>query len=89
MIIINKSNFKEEMLRMFEKVKKVIAKQLGIGEEEIQENTTFEDLGIDSLEIFEVIMALEDEFDIEIPNEDVENIKTIDDITNYIQSKVE
>ena len=74
---------------MFERVKKIIAKQLGIGEEEIEQGTTFEDLGIDSLEIFEVIMALEDEFDIEIPNEDVESIKNIADITNYIQSKVE
>jgi acyl carrier protein len=89
MIIKNKLNFKEELFRMFEKVKKIIAKQLGIGEEEIKEDTTFEDLGIDSLEIFEVIMALEDEFDIEIPNEDVESIKNIADITNYIQSKVE
>jgi len=71
------------------KVKKVIALQLVIGEEEIKEITTFADLGIDSLEIFEIIMALEDEFDIEIPNEDVENIKNIDDIIKYIKSKVE
>ena len=74
---------------MFEKVKKAIATQLGIGEEEIKEGTTFEELGIDSLEIFEIIMALEDEFHIEIPNEDVENIKNIADIIKYIQSKVE
>jgi acyl carrier protein len=89
MIIRNKLNFKEEILMVFEKVKKVIAVQLGIGEEEVKEGTTFEDLGIDSLEIFEIIMALEDEFNIEIPNEDVENIKDINDITKYIQSKVE
>lgn len=88
MIIRDKLNFKEEMLSMFEKVKKIMAGQLGIGEEEIKEETTFEDLGIDSLEIFEVIMALEDEFSIEIPNEDVENIKNIADIVKYIQSKV-
>lgn len=72
----------------FEKVKKMIATQLGISEDEIKEGTTFEDLGIDSLEIFEIIMALEDEFDIEIPNEDVESIRNIDDITKYIESKV-
>jgi len=71
------------------KIKKVIALQLVIEEEEIKETTTFSDLGIDSLEIFEIIMALEDEFDIEIPNEDVENIKNIDDIIKYIKSKVE
>ena len=74
---------------IFKKVKKVIALQLVIGEEEIKEITTFADLGIDSLEIFEIIMALEDEFNIEIPNEDVENIKSIDDIIKYIKSKVE
>ena len=73
---------------VFEKVKKIIAMQLGIGEEEIKEETTFDNLGIDSLEIFEVIMNLEDEFHIEIPNEDVENIKSIADINRYIQSKV-
>ncbi|MBC8060306.1 MAG: acyl carrier protein [Clostridiaceae bacterium] len=74
---------------VFEKVKKLIGLQLGIGEDEIGEGTTFEDLGIDSLEIFEIIMALEDEFHIEIPNEDVESIKDIADITKYIQSKIE
>ena len=74
---------------VFKKVKKVIALQLVIGEEEIKETTSFADLGIDSLEIFEIIMALEDEFNIEIPNEDVENIKNIDDIIKYIKSKVE
>lgn len=73
---------------VFEKVKKLIATQLGIGEEEIKETTTFQDLGIDSLEIFEIIMALEDEFHLEIPNEDVEDIKNVTDITKYIQSKV-
>ena len=72
----------------FEKVRKLIATQLGIGEKEIKEETTFEDLGIDSLEIFEIIMDLEDEFHIEIPNEDVENIKSIADINKYVQSKV-
>ena len=74
---------------IFEKLKKIISVQLGIAEEEIKEGTTFEDLGIDSLEIFEIIMDLEDEFNIEIPNEDVEDIKNIADIIKYIQSKVE
>lgn len=74
---------------VFERVKKVITSQLGIGEEEVLKDTSFEDLGIDSLEIFEIVMALEDEFDIEIPNEDVEDIKTVGAIVNYINSKVE
>ena len=74
---------------IFERVKKVITGQLGIGEEEVLKDTSFEDLGIDSLEIFEIVMALEDEFDIEIPNEDVEDIKTVGAIVEYINSKVE
>ena len=74
---------------VFEQVKKVILEQLSIGEEEVQLDTTFEDLGIDSLEVFEIVMALEDEFDIEIPNEDVEGITTIENIVKYIQSRVE
>ena len=73
---------------IFEKIKKTIATQLGIGEDKIKETTTFEDLGIDSLEIFEIIIDLEDEFHIEIPNEDVEDIKNVTDITKYIQNKV-
>ena len=74
---------------IFEQVKKVIIEQLSIGEDEVQLETTFEDLGIDSLEVFEIVMALEDEFEIEIPNEDVENITDIANIVKYIQSKVE
>ena len=73
---------------VFEKVRKLVAKELGIGEEEIKETTTFQDLGIDSLEVFEVVMALEDEFQLEIPNEDIEDITSIAEITKYVQSKL-
>ena len=73
---------------VFEKIRKLIATELAIGEEEIKKTTTFQDLGIDSLEIFEIIMALEDEFHLEIPNEDVEDITSIAEINKYIQSKV-
>ncbi|KYH28740.1 MULTISPECIES: acyl carrier protein [Clostridium] len=73
---------------LFEKVRKIMAEQLGIGEEEIKLESNFQDdLGIDSLDIFEVIMELEDEFDIQIPNEDLENLKTVEDLVNYIESK--
>jgi len=75
---------------ILEKVKKVIANQLSMEVEEINVESTFsEDLGVDSLEIFEIVMSLEEEFEIEIPNEDIENIKTIQDIVNYVKSKVE
>jgi len=74
---------------VLERVKKVIAKELGIEVEELNINARFtDDLGIDSLEIFEIVMTLEEEFDIEIPNEDIENIKNVEDISNYIESKV-
>lgn len=74
---------------VLERVKKVIAKELGIEVEELNINASFtDDLGIDSLEIFEIVMTLEEEFDIEIPNEDIENIKNVQDISSYIESKV-
>jgi len=76
------------VIMLFEKVRKIMAEQLGIGEEEIKLESNFQDdLGIDSLDIFEVIMELEDEFDIQIPNEDLENLKTVEDLVNYIESK--
>ncbi|QGU96666.1 acyl carrier protein [Clostridium bovifaecis] len=75
---------------VFEKVRKIMASQLGIGEEEIKIEANFQDdLGIDSLDIFEVVMELEDEFDVQIPNEDLENLKTVEDLVKYIESKCE
>ncbi|WP_035293004.1 acyl carrier protein [Clostridium sp. KNHs214] len=74
----------------FEKIKKIIAEQLSIEEDEVQLNSTFtDDLGVDSLEIFEIVMSLEDEFNIEIPNEDIENMKTVGDIVKYVELKIE
>ncbi|MGN9162923.1 acyl carrier protein [Clostridium sp. UBA3061] len=74
---------------VLERVKKVIAKELGLEVEELNIQASFtDDLGIDSLEIFEIVMSLEEEFDIEIPNEDIENIKNVQDISSYIESKV-
>jgi len=74
---------------VLERVKKVIAKELGVEVEELNIQASFtDDLGIDSLEIFEIVMTLEEEFDIEIPNEDIENIKNVQDISSYIESKV-
>lgn len=75
---------------VFEKVQKVIADHLGIGEGEVTLTSKFqEDLGVDSLDIFEIAMELEDEFNIEISNEDLEGIKTIGDLVEYINSKTE
>jgi acyl carrier protein len=68
-----------------QKVRNIIADQLGVGEEEIKINSSFiEDLGADSLDIVELVMAMEEEFEVEIPDEEAENIKTVQDAVNYI-----
>lgn len=73
---------------VFEKIQKIIAEQLGIETEEVKIDTSFEKLGIDSLEIFEIVMSIEDEFGLEIPNEDVEKITNVKDTVKYIESKI-
>jgi acyl carrier protein len=68
-----------------QKVKNIIADQLGVGEDEIKATSSFiEDLGADSLDIVELVMAMEEEFEVEIPDEEAENIKTVQDAVNYI-----
>ena len=74
---------------VFEKVKAVIVEQLGLDEAEVTMEANFaDDLGVDSLEIFEIVMSLEEAFEIEIPNEDIENIKDVKGIVNYIEEKL-
>ncbi len=69
------------------KVKGIIAEQLGVSEEEIKITPSFiEDLGADSLDIVELVMAMEEEFEVEIPDEEAENIKTVQDAVNYINT---
>ncbi len=71
-------------------VKKIIAEQLGVDMEKVTIEASFqEDLGADSLDTVELVMALEDEFDQEIPDEDAEKIRTVGDAVNYITSKLE
>lgn len=73
---------------MFEKVKEVIEEKLNADGVEITENTSFkEDLNADSLDLFELVMALEEEFDIEIPSEDLEKLLTVGDVLNYLSDK--
>ena len=68
-----------------QKVKGIIAEQLGVAEDEIKTTSSFiEDLGADSLDIVELVMAMEEEFEVEIPDEEAENIKTVGDAINYI-----
>ncbi len=73
---------------MFEKVKAVIEEKLNADGVEITEATSFkEDLNADSLDLFELVMALEDEFETEIPSEDLEKLVTVGDVLNYLKSK--
>ncbi|MBQ8894116.1 MAG: acyl carrier protein [Clostridia bacterium] len=70
---------------MFEKVKAIIIDQLSISDEDmITMETTLEDLGADSLDMVEVIMAIEDEFDVQIKDEDLETLKSVGDLIEYI-----
>ena len=72
---------------MFEKIQEIIADKLSIDAEEITLDSSFiDDLNADSLDIVELIMALEDELDMEIPDEDVENFKTVGDVVNYVKT---
>ncbi|MEG0671798.1 acyl carrier protein [Clostridium sp.] len=73
---------------LFEKVKGILVKELSLDAEKVtMEASLIDDLGVDSLDIFEVVMSLEEEFEIEIPNEDIEDIKTVGHIVNYLESK--
>ena len=73
---------------MIEKIKEITADSLGADVNTLTAETSFkEDLGADSLDLFEMVMALEEEFEVEIPTEDLENIKTIGDVEAYLQSR--
>lgn len=72
---------------VFEKVKKIIVDQLGVDEDDVTMEASFiDDLGADSLDIVELIMALEEEFDLEIPDSEAEKIVTVGDAVEYIKN---
>lgn len=73
-----------------ERVKELVVEQLGVDAEEVTNEASFvDDLGADSLDIVELVMAFEEEFDLEIPDEDAEKIRTVGDAIEYIKGKVE
>lgn len=75
---------------IYSKVKDIVVEQLGVDEEEVNEQASFvDDLGADSLDIVELVMALEEEFDLEIPDEDAEKIKTVGDAVSYIKENAQ
>ncbi len=75
---------------IFNKVKEIIVEQLGVAETAVVAEASFiDDLGADSLDIVELIMALEEEFDIEIPDADAEKVTTVNDVVEYIKENVQ
>jgi acyl carrier protein len=72
----------------FDRVKKVVVEQLDVAEDEVTPQASFvDDLGADSLDVVELVMGLEEEFDVEIPDEDAETITTVQEAVNYIDEK--
>ncbi len=73
---------------MFEKIREIIVDQLGVSEDEVTLTTSLkEELGVDSLDLFEIIMQLEEVFGVEIPSEDLVDAVTIEDVIKYLNSK--
>lgn len=73
-------------MAIIDKIKSIIVEQLGVEEDDVKMEASFvDDLGADSLDIVELVMALEEEFDLEIPDEDAEKIRTVGDAVKYIQ----
>lgn len=75
---------------VFDKIKDIIVEQLDVEEDAVTvEASITDDLGADSLDVVDLVMSIEESFDVEIPDEEVENIKTVGDIVKYIENKVE
>ncbi|MCI9046059.1 MAG: acyl carrier protein [Hungatella sp.] len=73
---------------MLEKMKEIISEQLSVDADTITENSNFkDDLAADSLDLFELVMALEDEYSVEIPAEDLQNLLTVGEVMNYLKEK--
>lgn len=75
-------------MEVFEKIRDIIADQLDADKDSITESSVItDDLGADSLDVVDLVMAIEDEFSVEIPEDEVENIKTVGDIVKYVEDK--
>ncbi|MBW6488053.1 acyl carrier protein [Sulfurimonas sp.] len=75
-------------MALLDDIKAVVVEQLSVSADEVKEDSKFvEDLGADSLDVVELVMALEEKFDIEIPDDEAEKIRTVKDVVDYIESK--
>jgi|YNPMSStandDraft_1061717.scaffolds.fasta_scaffold09373_3 acyl carrier protein len=76
-------------MAVFEKVREIIAENLNLSEDEIKmESNIIDDLGADSLDVMETVMALEEEFDVKFPEEEIKELKTVGDLVKYIEKKI-
>lgn len=75
-------------MNVFDKIKAIVIDQLGVEPDEVKLETSFEELNADSLDIVELIMALEEEFELEIPDEDAEKLTTVQTAVEYVQVKI-
>lgn len=74
-------------MALLDDIKAVVVEQLGVNADEVKEDSKFvEDLGADSLDVVELVMALEEKFDVEIPDDEAEKIRTVKDVVNYIEN---
>lgn len=74
---------------VLEKVKVILAEQFDVDQDSLQNDTDLQDdLGADSLDVVDLLMSIEDEFDIEIPDEEIENIRTVGELVNYIENNM-
>ncbi|HCU36217.1 MAG TPA: acyl carrier protein [Armatimonadetes bacterium] len=76
-------------MALYEKVKEIVVRELSVPENQVTENATFQgDLNADSLDVVELVMAFEDEFDVEIPDEEAEKITTVKEAVDYLEKKI-
>ena len=74
---------------VLEKIKVILAEQFDVEEDSLKNDTDLQDdLGADSLDVVDLLMSIEDEFEVEIPDEEIENIRTVGDLVNYIESNI-
>ncbi len=74
---------------IFNKIKDIVVEELGVSPDKVTEDARFiEDLGADSIGVMELVMKMEEEFDLKIPDEDIEKLRTVGDVINYILEKV-
>ena len=83
----NQYFYREELVRVLEKVKPILGEQYDVEEDKITADTDLqEDLGADSLDVVDLLMSIEDEFEVEVPDEEIENIKTVGSLVSYIEA---